>query len=183
MRALKIILIIIVALLAIIIAIYAYYGGFKKINFTIKESGGEVVVYEELIGDYKNSALAMDKIYNSLKNDFGIESTKGIGIYYDNPQEVDISKLRCDTGCIIEVSDTAVLQKIAEKFRIKTLPLKNYLMTEFPFKGTMSIMVGIMRVYPALNKYATENNVNTDGPVTEIYDTPNKLITYRQELE
>jgi hypothetical protein len=45
----------------------------------------------------------------------------------------------------------------------------------------MSILVGLMKVYPALEKYTKENGY-AGGAIMEIYDVPNKKIIYRQEL-
>jgi len=58
---------------------------------------------------------------------------------------------------------------------------KKYIVTEFPHKGNMSIIVSIMKVYPALNKYMEENGYEQNVPVMEIYDMPNKKILYRAE--
>jgi len=46
----------------------------------------------------------------------------------------------------------------------------------------MSIIMGIMKVYPALNKYISENNLSEEGFVMEIYDVPGKKIIYRKPL-
>ncbi|MDR0874503.1 MAG: hypothetical protein LBN27_13735, partial [Prevotellaceae bacterium] len=56
-----------------------------------------------------------------------------------------------------------------------------YVVTEFPFKGGMSIMVGLMKVYPALAKYIESQNLK-DSPIMEIYDVQNKVVIYRKEV-
>ncbi len=86
MKTMKTILISIHILIAFILIIYTYYGGFKKMEFVISEQGGETLVYENLTGDYKQSPVIMDKVYYSLLNNDKIETYKGFGIYYDNPQ-------------------------------------------------------------------------------------------------
>jgi hypothetical protein len=45
----------------------------------------------------------------------------------------------------------------------------------------MSIIFSLIKVYPALNKYAEEHKLH-GGTVMEIYDMPNKKIFYRQEI-
>ena len=42
-------------------------------------------------------------------------------------------------------------------------------------------MFGIMKVYPALDKYLKEHKYS-DSPIMEIYDVPNKKIIYRKEI-
>lgn len=181
MKALRIILIILSVLLVLIIGIYAFYGGFKKIEVRIEEQGGEMVVYEEVTGDYMQTHEVSDKIYYSLLNDDKIETTKGIGIYYDDPGKVAKENLRSEIGCVVENIDSATVAILSEKYNVKTLPVQNYIVTEFPMNGFMSIMIGIMKVYPALDKYGEEHGYG-DSPIIEIYDNVNEKTIYRQEI-
>jgi effector-binding domain-containing protein len=174
------------ALATLIIALimfYAYYGGFKKIKIRIVEIGGETLVYEEITGDYKQSGVVMDKIYHSLLNEDKIETYKGFGVYYDNPQKVEKSKLRSEAGCVLEQNDLGKITELKEKYSIKTFPQKKYITTEFPFKGKISVIFSLMKVYPALNKFAKENGYDENSSVMEIYDVPNKIILYRKEIK
>lgn len=181
MKIMKVVLLIITVLIITIIVVYAYYGGFKRINFSVKEQGGETLVYENMTGDYKQTPAVSDRVYYSLLNEYGIATTKGFGIYYDNPKEVEKSKLRSEIGCIVENLDSVMIDKLSGKFQIKTYPYKSYITAEFPFKGKLSVMFGIMKVYPALEKYLKEHGYS-DGPIMEIYDVPNKKIIYRKEI-
>ena len=95
-KVMNIVLIIIAVLAVLLIAVYAYYGGFGKISFRIENQGGETIVYENVTGDYSQTPKVSDKIYYALLNEEKIETTKGIGIYYDNPKKVDKDKLRSD---------------------------------------------------------------------------------------
>ncbi len=143
-------IIIIASIIVILFALYAYYGGFRKISFELADAGGEVLVYESLTGDYKHSGKAIDRIYYSLLEKDGIETFKGFGIYYDNPKKDEKAKLRSDVGCILENPDEETIEKLSEKYNIKTLPEQKYLVAEIPYKGKLSIFMGIMRVYPAM---------------------------------
>ena len=139
------------------IIFYAYYGGFKTVIVSIKEEGGETLIYEKIIGDYKQSGEVMDKIYKSLLNEDKIETYKGFGIYYDNPKKIEKTKLRSEAGCIIEKKNINKLPAIREKYNIKKIPIKKYITTEFPYKNKISIFFSIMKVYPALTKFAINN--------------------------
>ncbi len=176
-------LIIILSLAVILLAIYFYFGGFAKIELQITEQGGETLVFEEITGDYKQSAIVMDKIYHDLLENEDIETYRGFGIYYDNPKEVEINKLRADAGCILEVNHLKYLPKLEGKYNIKTLPKSTCITTEFPFRGKLSVLLGILRVYPAMHKFAQSNEIDELGEVVEIYDIPNKKIIYRQLLK
>lgn len=179
----KIALIVILSLIGILLVIYSYFGGFSKIDIQISEQGGETLVYEEITGDYKQSAVVMDKIYNDLIEKEDIETYRGFGIYYDNPKVVEIDKLRAEAGCILETNQLKHIAKLEEKYKIKTLPVTNCITTEFPFRGKMSVLLGILRVYPSLQKFAQSNQLDNLGEVVEIYDMPNKKIIYRQLLK
>ena len=178
----NIVLIIIAVLAILLIAVYTYYGGFSKISFRIENQGGETIVYENVTGDYSQTAKVSDKVYYALLNEEKVATTKGIGIYYDNPKIVEKDKLRSDVGCIVENIDSATLTRLAEKYQVKTLPQGNFVVAEFPFKGKLSVLFGVMKVYPALDKFNKENGY-IESPVMEIYDVPNKKITYRKEAK
>jgi hypothetical protein len=103
-------------------------------------------------------------------------------MYYDNPQKVEKSKLRSEVGCILEKKDIDKLPTLEKKYTVRTLLEKDYIITDFPYKGKASIFFGIMKVYPALNTYVKQNGYKEDGPIMEIYDVPNNKISYRKEL-
>ncbi|MDR2727953.1 MAG: GyrI-like domain-containing protein [Chitinispirillales bacterium] len=182
MKFMKVFLIILAILVVLFIIIYAYYGGFKKISFKIENQGGEFVVYENLTGDYSQSPKISDRVYYTLLNDEKIATTKGIGIYYDNPKKVAKEKLRSEIGCIVENADSTTLTGLAEKYKVKTLHQNEFVVAEFPFKGKLSVLFGIMKVYPALDKFCKEQGY-AESPITEIYDVPNKKIIYRKETK
>jgi len=184
MKILKRVLFVILVLIIVAVGIVAYYGGFNKIVITRGKEGGETLIYEEVTGDYSQTGFIADKIYNSLLNEDKIETTKGFGIFHDNPQYVEQNKLRSDVGCILDAPvDSLKMAELSKKYRVKILPETNCITIEFPFKGKMSIMVGIFRVYPEIEKYIKENNLEEAGPVMEIYDIPNQKIIYRKEIK
>lgn len=178
----KIVLIIIAVSALVLLAIYSWLGGFKKIRFSLEEAGGEVLVYESHTGDYKNAGKVIDKMYYALLNEEKVECFRGFGIYYDNPQKVEKEKLRAEVGNILENPAPEVLTQLTPKYNIKTLDKQKYLVAEFPYKNQMSIIMGIMKVYPALNRCIRENNLSEEGFVMEIYDIPGEKIIYRKEL-
>ncbi len=86
-------LLILLALVAIVVIIYSYYGGFSSIKIDNQATQKEILVYQSLKGDYKQSADVMNTIYQTLIEEYGIETQKGFGIYYDGPQEGTKEKL------------------------------------------------------------------------------------------
>lgn len=168
-------------IVAVLVLIYAYYGGFKRIVVQTAVQGGEFVVYDTIVGDYRQSGMVMDQIYYALLNDHKVETFKGYGQYFDNPKTTEKSILRSEAGCIIEAKDVDKVRDL-DQFKSKYLPERNAMIAEFPYKGKLSVLFSIMKVYPALNKYAKSKGFNDAGPVIEIYDIPKKKIFYRQAL-
>ncbi len=169
-----------ILLIGVILSL-GYFGVFKTISSEIIECGGETLVYEKMTGDYSQSGTVSNRVYHKLKDVYGIETTKGFGIYYDNPKTVEKNDLRSDIGCILE-SDFDKLESLKSDFQVSQYPQSEHLVAEFPYKGMPSIILGIIKVYPALNDYSEKNGYELDTPVMEIWDIPNKKITYRKEL-
>ncbi|WP_422080972.1 GyrI-like domain-containing protein [Ulvibacterium sp.] len=181
MKTLQIVLWTIAVLVVILVSAYTYYGGFVTISPEIKEVGGETLVYEKITGDYSQSSAISDRVYQKLLEDHQIATTKGFGIYYDNPKVTEKDKLRADIGCILE-SDLDKMEALKKDFEVMEYPKDKYLVAEFPFKGMPSVLIGIRRVYPTLNVYAEQKGYAMDTPVMEIWDVPNKKIKYRKAL-
>jgi DNA gyrase inhibitor GyrI len=175
-------LIIIVSIIVLLVVVYAWYGGFKSVTCQVEARGGETMVYKDITGPYKQSGVVMDEVYKTLLEN-GIETYKGVGVYYDNPQKVEAAKLRSEAGCIIEDIDLDKLAVIDGVFKTKVLPQKKYVVTEFPYKNKMSVLFSILKVYPALAKYSRDQGIPEEGAVMEIYDIPNKRILYRKEMD
>lgn len=177
----KIFLIVLVVIMLSIIVFSIYYGVFSKVVIEQKTLGGETLVYQEVKGEYKQSAAVSDNVYYTLLNDLKITTYKGFGIYYNIPGTVPVEEMRSDVGSILEDSDLDRVKDIEGKFLVKKYPRKEYIVTEFPIKGKLSFLIGVFKVYPVLNKYSSENNFNVNSPVMEIWDIPNKKIIYRKE--
>lgn len=177
MIAIKIIL----ALLLIIVVIVLflnYVGFFSKVVIKEKEMGPYVLVYEEHKGDYKGTRKIQDDIYYALINKYGIETYKGFGVYYDDPKKVSKQELRSIAGCILEKSDYNSIEKLKEnKFKVTKTSKQRSIVAEFPLKNALSILIGIMKVYPEINKFVEKNGFK-QKEIMEVYDVPAKKIIY-----
>ncbi len=142
-----------------------------------KNIGPYLLVYKKHTGDYKNVGPVMDELYYDLKNNYDIETTKGFGLYYDNPQKVEKAKLRSIVGCVVEGRSVEDLIKVSNKYGVKKYPSSKSVVAEFPYKGKMSIIIGIFKVYPKLSAYIKEQKY-TQTPIMELYDQANKKIEY-----
>lgn len=154
----------------------SYYGLFAKVTISEAFRDEILVAYNKHIGDYKEVGKVTDLVYERLNN-AGITTTKGFGLYFDNPEVTDKDKLRSIAGCIIEKPDNIVSIDKIEGVKIEEIPASNCIIAEFPYNGKLSIIIGVFRVYPKLMPYI-ENKGYKAGPIMEIYDVPNKKLLY-----
>ncbi|MFH1227130.1 MAG: GyrI-like domain-containing protein [Planctomycetota bacterium] len=165
-----------VAVILAVVIIAAYYGIFAEVTIREQDQPALILIYKKHIGSYSQVGKVMDELFSSLKKD-NAETTKGFGIYYDNPQNTPAEKLRSVVGCILEEKDRGRVNELKAKYKIQEFPATQVVCSEFPFKGKMSILFGIMKVYPRMFAYISgKGYANT--PIMEIYDTPNKKIEY-----
>lgn len=155
-----------------------YQGGiFTKVVIQEKEMGPYVLVYKEHIGSYQKIKTVIDEVYYSLLNQEKIKTSKGFGIYYDNPKNVPEEKLRSIGGCLLDSSDYDKISQLNTKYLIREINQQKALVCEFPFNNTLSIIIGIMKVYPALNQYVIQKKYQ-QKEVMEVYDMQGKKIEY-----
>lgn len=170
-------LVLIFAVSAICLAFLGWAGLFSEIRITEEKTGPFIVAYDVCKGPYRKTAGIMDKIYNTLLGEKGVAATRGFGLYYDKPGTVADEHLRSIAGCIIEKEYENKIQGRNLKFRTGIIPESNAVVARFPYKGKISVLIGVMRVYPELNRYMSEKKLPM-GPVMEVYDVKNASISY-----
>jgi hypothetical protein len=180
MKAVKVVLIIIGVLAVLIIGLFGYAGGFSKVEVTTAEMPIYFFAYEDYRGDYAETGKVMDKIYEALLED-GIETYKGIGIYYDKPGETEPENLRSRIGCVIEESDIDKAKELADKYNLTYTEPGEAVTSSHPYTTPLSIILGISRVYPAIHGFIKDKDI-APAEVTEIYDVPNKKIYYYMRI-
>lgn len=169
----------VIIIIALLFGLYSYYGGFYEIKIRTETVGGETMVYKKVKGDYKQTSSVTNEVYSYLLNDLDIETYKGAGIFYDNPKQVKKEELRSESGCIIDPADMPKLDTTRCKYEIKQLPYRVSVVTEFPYKGGISVLIGLIRVYPKLEEYVRTHHL-PEHAVVEIYDVPGRKIIYRK---
>ncbi|BCS98080.1 hypothetical protein DSLASN_37120 [Desulfoluna limicola] len=162
--------------LAAIVSILAWYGLFAGVTISEQSLASFSFVYEKHIGNYRQSGRIMNDIYWELKKE-GVSTTKGVGLYYDNPRKVDVEHLRSLAGCILPEEHEAAREKLKESYLVATLPEATVPVIRFPYKGKLSIVLGTLKVYPRVNAWFKAHPEHL-GPIMEIYDLPKGEILY-----
>jgi hypothetical protein len=173
----KLIVSVLGVLIIVIVLTLSYYGLFTKTTIVEKEMGDFWLLYEKHVGDYREVGQVIDKIYSRLLGEDAIETSRGFGLYYDDPKKVKKENLRSIVGCILDKQDENKIDYLKKNYKIKYYPASKSVVAEFPFKGKPSIFIGIVKVYPKVAEYITQHNYRP-GPIMEIYDTPNEKIFY-----
>lgn len=170
-------------LVVLLISYLAYSGFFSRVSLEERTMGPYYLVYENLQGDYRGIKEIQDRIYYALLNDHGVETYKGFGIFYDNPKEVPTDQLRSMGGCILEADQLDLIPMLEEQgFQIQRWPEQKCLSTSLPFRGPLSPMAGIIRVYPAMQAWTEQRGMEYQGTL-EIADIPEKRLDYLLPLE
>ncbi len=179
MKKVLIVILIIVAVVAVAaLASLGASGLFAKVKPEAARIDAIEFVYEPFVGPYSKTKEPMDRLYYGLLNDEKIETYKGLGIYLDNPANTPAEKCRSIIGEVIEPRDIDRIGGLRSKgYKIAELPAGERITAEFPFASPLSIMLGIMKVYPALGAAAKASG-GEQGAVIEIYDVPAKKIRY-----
>ena len=104
--------------------------------------------------------------------------TPCIGIYYDNPKEVPAERCRSVFGKIIpEDMDVAGLEGV----RVDVIEaMEDTIQIRYPLRGFLSIMAGIFRAYPAINKFWASQASSDGTAIAELYGFGGNYITYLQ---
>lgn len=180
----KSVLVLLVVLLVLIFMVFmaGYIGIFTNIKIEEKEVGGYKVVGKEMRGSYSKVGELMMDVDKQLK-DIGINSTKGFGIYYDDPKTVPADSCRSFVGNVLEEKDEGRMDELALKgFKIDSIPFKNSIVAYFPIKTRLSYMIGPMKVYPEFSKYINEKGYKVTGSI-EIYNIPDKRIEFIMQYD
>lgn len=137
---------------------WAYYGGFATPAPINRVNAGPFhVAYATHLGSYKEFGKVMQQLADSLET-AGITGFRSGGIFYDDPQIAGEDKSRSEA---IAILSPAQMEKLRgnPQFKIKTLERRHYLHTAFPYRGSLSILAGVMKVYPLYKKYSSENKL------------------------
>ncbi|TAL29410.1 MAG: hypothetical protein EPN93_21595 [Spirochaetes bacterium] len=165
------------AVLLVSVGTLAYLGFFGGVEVNERVMGPYQLVFREHRGDYGGTALIQDEICGSLLDSEKITATRSFGLYYDDPRDVKKENLRSIAGCILDEADYPKIPELRKRYQIREYPRAHCLVAEFPYKGVLSVFVGVIRVYPRLDEFIKEKRLRK-GPVMEIFDIPGKKITY-----
>jgi len=128
------------------------------------------ICYKFKRGPYKGCGHLFTEIYSIAPE------LKTIGLYYDDPEQVDSYELRYAIGAILSDGSTPEPAGVRERamkfgFKVATFPaIEHAVLASFPFSATFSIVLAIWKVYPALKEYIKKHSLCA-WPMIEVYDS------------
>ncbi len=157
-------------------------GYFNQAVVSEQEMGPFRLVYQEHTGSYRQAGRIQDLVADKLRTQYDVRTFKGFSILYDDPETKSPNELKSSLGCIVEPSDYPKLDQVAQEFAVVEYPVKRYMVVEFPFKDTVSVLFGPYKALPALEHYQKSKNYKRT-PRMEIYDFQNRKIIYMMEIQ
>lgn len=99
----------------------------------------------------------MQQLADSLET-AGISGFRSGGLFYDDPQIAGEDKCRSEAIAILTAAQMEKLRGNPD-FKTKILERRHYLHTAFPYRGSLSVLAGVKKVYPLYKKYFSENKL------------------------
>lgn len=164
-------------------AVFLHHAGiFSKVVIREKTAGPFVLVYEENRGHYRGAAEIQEEINRSLSDEYSAETSRAFGIYYDDPQEVERSRLRSIAGRVLENPGCGEVESLREAgLKVKIIPEGNFVTGEFPLKNRFSFFAGMNKIYPEIERHIEAKGIERTE-IMEIYDYPAGRIVYLMSL-
>ncbi|KAJ8046306.1 hypothetical protein HOLleu_04934 [Holothuria leucospilota] len=161
----------VVALLLTILTLLWYTGVFSTVDVSSGKPpyGAMQIAYKYATGPYKECGPLFTELHNLVPD------LKLCGVYYDDPNMVEHSKLRYIVAAILAEGDGEVDKDVVKKLQDKDykffeLPDIDYAVKSlFPYVWDLSIYVAVMKVYPKMGKYIEERQLSAH-PAVEVYE-------------
>ncbi|RWS22981.1 testis-expressed sequence 264 protein-like protein, partial [Leptotrombidium deliense] len=175
-------LFIIIALIVTVFGSLIFFGLFYEIEVkaghTPIQVNGRRFAFKSFVGPYSEAGSAFTELFALLASklpEFIDDSLTTIGVYYDDPNTVeDMNHCKYIVGVLMPNEDNALFAQIErllsdKEYKFATLPTIDHVVhTSFPYRGALSIIIAMRRVYPMLKQFITEHNLCAH-PAIEFY--------------
>ena len=170
-RAIAIIFII---MSSVFVGSLTYLEAFSRVGVAEEELGPFQFLYVEQKGDYQQTGQSIRKISTELSK-LGITGRNGYAVYWDDPDKVRREDLRSEAGIILNPEDLEKVKGFEGLFKTKIFEKTRFMVARFPFKSSLSILVGVFKAYPAIGKYAQEHGYLPTFAI-EIYEFKKQIV-------
>ncbi len=156
-------------------AFATYLGVFRRVEVQQQELGPVYLVYQEQTGDYRRAGLAMSEVVRSFHN-LGMYDVKGFSSFCANPLKISREAMPSEAGVVLNQKQLDRSRNTAARYKVKVLPIQLGLLAKFPFRNSLSALIGARRVYPKMVERLSELGKSAECS-WEFYDFGSE-ITY-----
>ncbi|ESP02518.1 hypothetical protein LOTGIDRAFT_84765, partial [Lottia gigantea] len=154
-----------------ILALLVYSGLFETVTVGAGSPpiGEALIAYRFARGPYKEAGQTFTEIAHLAPDN------KALGIYYDEPKRVPSHLTRYVVASVLSHDDQPVDEDLKKKFEAEGYKLlrlpsaTNVVKTSFPHISSLSIFIGVFKVYPEMSAYVQDHKLCAH-PYLEIYD-------------
>lgn len=147
-----------IAIIAVVILLLVanHYHVFHRPKVVEEVIGPMKIIYTTHIGSYHEAfhhcSPILDKAVGAPEGSCCMGKTKFLGIFYDNPQMVPKEQCRSVIGRVVD-DDFELKNDVDEKVKVAKIEPGKSIVIHYPFNSMLSIIVAVMKCYPALIKY------------------------------
>src|ERR1044072_6020410 len=109
------------AIIALIIYLGFHVGAIKSVDITEGDRPAMYVLYQEHVGPYYKISQKIAYVEQEAKR-MGFDCQKTFGEYFDDPDDVEESRLRSRGGCV----SAKPYVNVPEKFKTDMIPAQKY---------------------------------------------------------
>jgi len=145
----KIVLIVLLIIVLAILAFAIYMGAFSSVVIEEREEGPFTFVYREMNGNDMKQVAEITVALNTLLGERGIARRKPLDIFFPDG--------RAEIGFAIEGALPGQITGLSDQAKVREIPAQRCMVARFPWRNTLSFIVGYLKVDPALTNYRTEH--------------------------
>ncbi len=155
-----------------------YVGFFQTLEVQTGQEGGYLLGGFYHVGPYEQVGPTFERTLH-VADSLGFPTDTLIGCYFNDPEVVPADSLESFVGALVASGDLAYVGNM-DPGQLQLFPIYEgeALFVDFPRKNDLSMIVGVMRVYPFLTKEAAKRGFEV-GQIYEIYTESNIRFVFQ----
>lgn len=149
-----------------LVGVYAWWGGFNRVQIDVEMRGPYTYAYVEHTGDYAKLADQLPRVREVLER-AGIQPGAAISVLYSHPDVVARSDRRARVGYLVAPGAT-----VPASLQIDDLPARRALIA----RVRAAMPLAPSRAYQALDGYLRQAGKPITMPAVEIYEASGSVL-------
>lgn len=149
-----------------IVLVYAWWGGFSRVDIRTEVRGPHIYAYLEHTGDYTKLPRMLEDVRRQLKEQ-GIEPGLPITVLFSDPAVVAKAERKSRIGCLVPMGST-----VKAPMRVDTIPAREVLVAEVQ----AGLLLAPSKAYQALGNHLQAQGKTIRMPTVELYAASDKVL-------